>query len=84
MSCTRDDIASKISENIPFDRILYEIRDNIANNHLERTHLVTKKDLYNLNNKAVHHSNDVTSVGAWVEKLKSDDKLSLVHYKSET
>lgn len=87
--CTRDDIASKISQNIPFDRILDEIRDNISNNHLERTHLLTKKDLYNieasynLNNEAVHHSNDATSVGAWVEKLKSDDKLSLVYYKSQ-
>jgi len=34
---------------------------------------------YNLNNEAVHHSDDATSVGAWVEKLKSDDKLSLVY-----
>ncbi|XP_008180456.1 uncharacterized protein LOC103308587 [Acyrthosiphon pisum] len=88
-TCTRDDIAAKISQNIPFDRILDEIRDNITNNHLERTHLPTKKDLYNieasynLNNEAVHHSNYATSVGAWVEKLKSDDKLSLVYYKSQ-
>jgi hypothetical protein len=38
---------------------------------------------YNLNNEAVYHSNDATSVGVWVEKLKSDDKLSLVYYKSQ-
>jgi len=87
--CTRDNIASKISQNIPFERILDEIRDNIANNHLERSNLLTKKVLYNieasynLNNEAVHHYNDATSVGAWVEKLKSDDKLSLVYYKSQ-
>jgi len=37
---------------------------------------------YNLNDEVVHHSNDATNVGAWVEKLKSDDKLSLVYYKS--
>jgi len=87
--CTRDEIVSKISQNIPFEKILEEIRENIANNHLERTHLLTKKDLYNieasynLNNEAVLHSNDATNVGAWVEKLKSDDKLSLVYYKSQ-
>jgi len=36
---TRDNIASKISEHIPFEHILDEIRDNISNNELERTHL---------------------------------------------
>lgn len=87
--CTRDDIASKISQNIPFKKIFDEIRDNIANNHLERTHLLTKKYFYiieasyNLSDLAIDHSNDATSVRAWVEKLKSDDKLSLVYYKSQ-
>lgn len=86
---TRNDIASKISQHIPFEQILDEIRDNISNNQLERTLLLTKKDFYNieasynLNNEAVRHSNDATSVDAWVESLKSDDKFSLVYYKSQ-
>jgi len=42
---TRDNIASKISEHIPFEHILDEIRDNISNNVLETTHLLAKKDL---------------------------------------
>jgi len=51
--------------------------------------LLTKKNLYNietsynLNNEAVRHSNDATSVEAWVYNLKTDDKFSLVYYKSQ-
>jgi len=86
---TRNDIPSKISQHIPFEQILDEIRDNVSNNQLERTLLLTKKDLYNieasynLNNEAVRHSNDATSVDAWVESLTFDDKFSLVYYKSQ-
>lgn len=40
---TTDILPSKISQNIPFEKILDEICDNITNNHLERTHLLTKK-----------------------------------------
>lgn len=86
---TRSNIASKISEHIPFEHILDEIRDNISNNTLERTHLLTKKDLYNiessynLNNEAVRHKNDALSVETWVQNLKSDEKFSLVYYKPQ-
>lgn len=36
-----------------------------------------------MNNEAVHHSNDATSVKAWVQTLRSDDKFSLIYYKSQ-
>jgi len=81
---TRDNIASKISEHI-FD----EIRDNISNNVLERTHLLTKKDLYNieasydLNNEAVLHKNYALSVENWVDTVRGDGKFSLVYYKPQ-
>lgn len=39
-----DNIESKMSQNITFEHILGEIRDNISNNSLERIHLLTKKD----------------------------------------
>lgn len=77
----RDNIASKMSQNIPFEHILDEIRDNISNNSLERIHLLTKKDLhniqtsYNLNNKATLHANDAISVESWVQNFKKDDKF---------
>jgi len=50
-----------MSQNIPFEHVLDEIRDSISNNSLERIHLLTKKDLhniqtsYNLNNKAIYY-----------------------------
>lgn len=64
----RNDIASKISQHIQFEQILDDIRYNISDNHLERTHLLNKKDLYNieafynLNNETVRHLNDAVSV----------------------
>ncbi|XP_008188185.1 uncharacterized protein LOC103310726 [Acyrthosiphon pisum] len=86
---TKDIIASKISEHIPFEHILDEVRDNISNNVLERTHLLTKKDLYNieasynLNNESVLHKNDALSVESWVQTVRSDDRFSLVYYKPQ-
>lgn len=65
---TRDNIASKISEHIPFEHILDEIHDNIPKTVLECTHMLTKKNLYNieppynLNNEAVLHNNDALAV----------------------
>jgi len=85
----RINIASKMSQHIPFENILDEIRDNISNNSLERIHLLTRKDLhniqtsYNLNNKAILHANDAISVESWVQNLKKDDKFSLIYYKQQ-
>lgn len=84
---TRNDIASKISDHIPFEHILNQIRDNISNNVLERTHLLTKKELYNieasynLNNEAVKHRNDALSVETWVQNLRNDNKFAIIYYK---
>lgn len=44
----RGDIAAKIKNKIPFDEILNEIRDNITKDQLERIHLLTRKDLFNI------------------------------------
>lgn len=46
---TKNDKASKISQYIPFVQILDEIQDNIiSDNHLKGTHLLSKKDLCNI------------------------------------
>jgi len=87
---TRDNIASKIFNHIPFEHILDEIRDSISNNVLERTNLLTKKDLYNieasynLNNEAVQHKNDAMIVETWVQTVRSDNKFSLVYLSHKT
>jgi len=44
----QENIASKMSQNIPFEHLLDEIRDNISNNSLETKHLLIKKDLHNI------------------------------------
>ncbi|KAE9530121.1 hypothetical protein AGLY_011583 [Aphis glycines] len=69
--------------------IANEIRDNISNNSLERIHLLTRKDLhniqtsYNLNNKAILHANDAISIESWVQNLKKDDEFSPIYYKQQ-
>lgn len=59
----RDILAAKISQKIPFDTILQDIRrDNVAENNCNRLHLLTRQDLvnieksFNLNNESVRHS----------------------------
>lgn len=37
---TKNNITSQISQLIPFEHILDQIKDNISNNYLERTHLL--------------------------------------------
>jgi len=57
--------------------------------YLERIHLLTKKDLhniqtsYNLINEAILHANDAISVESWVQNLKKDDKFSHIYYKQQ-
>lgn len=70
-------LATKISMNIPFDEILNEIRDTVSTNSMERMHLLTKKDLFNieacfnLDSTSQRHKNDDINVDAWVEEMKS-------------
>lgn len=83
----RQNIASKIAAGIPLQTILDDIRDSVSNCHLERTHLLTKKDLYNiekayhLNETSVRHVNDAISVDAWVNELKVNN--SVLFYKPQ-
>lgn len=83
----RQKVAAKIAAKIPFQTILDEIRDSVSNCHLERIHLLTKKDLYNiensynLNNTSIRHQNDAVSVDAWVNELAATD--SVLFYKPQ-
>ncbi|GFU55500.1 uncharacterized protein NPIL_102621 [Nephila pilipes] len=73
----RKNIASKIAAKIPLDNILDEIRNSISDAGLERVHLLTKKDLqnieksFNLSSISVKHENDGVSVDMWVREMQN-------------
>ncbi|KAB0804500.1 hypothetical protein PPYR_01470 [Photinus pyralis] len=62
--------------------ILDEVRDSICNSELDRTHLLTKKDLHNiqqtlnLNNEAIRHTNDAVSIESWVKEVEILEKFA--------
>lgn len=72
----RKQLAVKIASKVPFDVILDDVRDSVSNNELTCLHLLTKKDLhnidtsYNLSSIGVRHQNDAISVEACVNKMK--------------
>lgn len=81
----KESLAQKIAASIPFESILNEVRDSIAGNQLNRIHLLTKKDLfnieqsYNLNGKTIKDKNDAISVESWVDQLGE----SVLFYKAQ-
>ncbi|GFW59864.1 uncharacterized protein TNCV_2917461 [Trichonephila clavipes] len=85
----RQHTATKIASKIPFDEILDEIRDSVTDSKLERIHLLTKKDLYNIENcfnigsNAIKHKDDGTSVDAWVNEIESKNDSCILFYKPQ-
>ncbi|GBN08199.1 hypothetical protein AVEN_220868-1 [Araneus ventricosus] len=75
-----------IAAKIPFDTILDEIRDGVSDSRLERIHLLTKKDIYNiekmynLQSSGQRHINDAVIVDAWVREMQNSDKDNCVLY----
>ncbi|GFR24853.1 uncharacterized protein TNCT_410441 [Trichonephila clavata] len=82
-------IASKIAAKIPLDNILDEIRNSISDAGLERVHLLTKKDLhnieksFNLSSNAVKHENDGVSVDMWVREMQNSENPYILFYKTQ-
>lgn len=74
----REDLAKKIALKIPFDDILDQVRDSVYDCSLQRIHLLSRKDLYNietaysLQSKAVRHKDDAISVDAWVKEIENE------------
>jgi len=72
----RDKIAREIVLKIQFDRILDRNRNSFYDSDIERVHLLTRKDLtnieqqYQLKSEVVHHSNSCTSVESWISEMK--------------
>ncbi|GFV91184.1 MULE domain-containing protein [Trichonephila clavipes] len=82
-------IASKIAAKIPLDNILDEIRNSISDAGLERVHLLTKKDLhnieksFNLSSNSVKHENDGVSVDMWVREMQNSENPCILFYKTQ-
>ena len=84
----QQNIAAQLSRGIAFDRVLDDMRDSIGSN-LERIHLLTRKDIQNIekayNIKGIQkHSNDAISVTAWVEEFKNlNEGNPVILYKTQ-
>lgn len=79
-------IAEKIAKKIPFDKILDEIRSSTKENAVKREHLITKRDLYNIErefslDKYYHYPHDALSIDEWVQKETNSENNCILVYK---
>lgn len=85
-SYEREMIASKLASQIPLDDILDEIRDEIRDNQAERIHLLTKKDLYNIEQcynlkYATVHNKGKKPIDSWIDKMYHAENSCILYYK---
>jgi hypothetical protein len=81
----KNKLATKISQKIPFDDIINEIRDTVTEEKMERMHLLTRKDLFNIEklynlNNSVRHSSDYVSVEAWISEIQENVCDSVIRF----
>ncbi|XP_046688307.1 uncharacterized protein LOC124374051 [Homalodisca vitripennis] len=84
----RKRIASSMASKIPFDVILDNVRCTVNKQELDRVHLLTKQDLYNIESEfgldeTVRHKNDAVSVDAWVQEENMSAKSCVLLYKPQ-
>ena len=80
-------IAVKLENGVCMDKILDDIHDNI-DGKLNREHLINRQDIRNIryqyNIEGIQkHSNDLFSVAAWVEEIKSCDDTTILVFKAQ-
>ena len=80
-------IAAQLQQGVTMDRIMDNIRENVVEG-ITREHLVTKQDVHNIKNQyniegVMRHSNDLTSVCAWVEELISSPNNPVLLFKAQ-
>ncbi|XP_050310525.1 uncharacterized protein LOC126746346 [Anthonomus grandis grandis] len=86
-SLERKICAEKIASKVHFQVILNDIRDSVSDSKLQRLHLLTRKDLfnieksYNLCSEVIRHNNDATSVQAWINEIKEEGNMCILFYK---
>ncbi|XP_047103705.1 uncharacterized protein LOC124722613 [Schistocerca piceifrons] len=85
----RETIATDIAMGLPYDKVLDNVRTSLQDSDLQRIHLTTKQDLYNiaasynLSSKSVRHKNDAISVEAWVKEMNESENPSVLFYKPQ-
>ena len=67
------------------EKILDDIRDNVGS-QFHRDHIIDKQDLANIQrayglDDVIRHSNDQTSVLAWIQEWENSDSSPIVYYK---
>ena len=80
-------IAAQLQQGVTMERIMDNIRENVVEG-ITREHLVTKQDVHNIKNQyniegVMRHSNDLTSVCAWVEELISSPNNPVLLFKAQ-
>ena len=84
------ELATQIAMGINFDVMLDKVRNNVNGDHLERVHLLTKKDLNNIiMERAFHlkghqrHKDDATSIDLWIEELTQQGDIPILFFKKQ-
>uniref|UniRef100_A0A6P7GKQ4 Uncharacterized protein LOC114343590 n=2 Tax=Diabrotica virgifera virgifera TaxID=50390 RepID=A0A6P7GKQ4_DIAVI len=87
---TRNIIASKLALGITANNIINPIRNSFGSHDLERTDLITKKDIYNIKKSfnldvtdGVRHSDDAVSVSLWVKEMSGTYNSPVLYYKPQ-
>uniref|UniRef100_A0A0A9VWY5 Putative zinc finger transcription factor protein 17 n=1 Tax=Lygus hesperus TaxID=30085 RepID=A0A0A9VWY5_LYGHE len=89
-SPVRRKVASQIASKVPLDSVLEETQTTLSG-ELRREHLISMQDFHNivrdfgLNCEVIRHSDDSTSVEAWVESQNAlpSDESSVLFYKAK-
>ena len=84
----KQSIAAKLIQGVSMTKILDDIRDNVAENGLQREHLTTRQDIRNISRQyniegVEKHANDHTSIAAWVEEMKQMEFNPVVTLKQQ-
>ena len=84
---TRLSVVRQLHQGVLFQHILDEIRDSIGG-ELKRIHLITRKDLHNIErsfhlNSTQRHKDDATSLQCWVNNCEGKETNPVLLYKGQ-
>ena len=80
-------VSAKLQQGVTIEKILDSSRDTVAEK-MERKHLISRQDIHNIKRQynidgIERHSNDYTSVQAWVKECKTLDYNPIVVFKQQ-
>jgi hypothetical protein len=84
---TRLAVAAKLTDGVSANSIIDHIRSNVGD-RCERLHLITKKDIRNIEcafkiNHTQRHSDDAKSIALWVEEMKANPSNPVILFKEQ-